>query len=123
MSAGWRNWYCTGNHNQQQAKNKMGTQEIVLIGIAVLLLFGGKKIPELMRGLGKGMREFKDASSGVRREIEDTVNEVERAAKTDPPKKPRELAAAKPDAPAGTKETTPAGAVSAASEPAPKTQP
>jgi sec-independent protein translocase protein TatA len=41
-----------------------GTQEIILILIGVLLLFGGKKIPELMRGLGKGMKEFKDASKG-----------------------------------------------------------
>lgn len=43
---------------------KFGTMEIVLILAVVLLLFGGKKIPELMRGLGKGMREFKDASKG-----------------------------------------------------------
>jgi sec-independent protein translocase protein TatA len=42
-----------------------GTQEIVLIVIALLLLFGGKKIPELARGLGKGIREFKDASKGI----------------------------------------------------------
>lgn len=39
----------------------LGAQEIVLILIIVLVLFGGKKIPELMRGLGKGMKEFKDA--------------------------------------------------------------
>ena len=38
--------------------------EIVIILFVVLLLFGGKKIPELMRGLGKGMKEFKDASKG-----------------------------------------------------------
>jgi len=43
---------------------KFGTMEIVLILAVVLLLFGGKKIPELMRGLGKGMTEFKDASKG-----------------------------------------------------------
>ncbi|MFM2316923.1 MAG: hypothetical protein RLZZ155_1255 [Bacteroidota bacterium] len=43
---------------------KFGTMEIVLILAVVLLLFGGKKIPELMRGLGKGMKEFKDASKG-----------------------------------------------------------
>ena len=40
-----------------------GPQEIIIVLVIVLLLFGGKKIPELMRGLGKGMREFKDASS------------------------------------------------------------
>lgn len=43
---------------------KLGTGEIILILAALLLLFGGKKIPELMRGLGKGMKEFKDASNG-----------------------------------------------------------
>ena len=41
---------------------KLGWVEIVLILAVVLLLFGGKKIPELMKGLGKGIREFKDAS-------------------------------------------------------------
>ena len=39
--------------------------EIILIVLVILLLFGGKKIPELMRGLGRGMKEFKDASKGV----------------------------------------------------------
>lgn len=43
---------------------KFGVVEIVLILCVVLLLFGGKKIPELMKGLGKGIREFKDASKG-----------------------------------------------------------
>lgn len=40
---------------------KLGVMEIVLILLVLLLLFGGKKIPELMRGLGKGMKDFKDA--------------------------------------------------------------
>jgi sec-independent protein translocase protein TatA len=43
---------------------KFGATEIILILAVVLLLFGGKKIPELMKGLGKGMKEFKDASKG-----------------------------------------------------------
>ena len=43
---------------------KLGTTEIILILVIVLLLFGGKKIPELMRGLGRGVKEFKDASKG-----------------------------------------------------------
>jgi sec-independent protein translocase protein TatA len=43
----------------------LGTSEIVIILVVVLLLFGGRKIPELMRGLGKGVKEFKDASKGV----------------------------------------------------------
>lgn len=42
----------------------MGVPGIILIVLVVVLLFGGKKIPELMKGLGQGMKEFKDASSG-----------------------------------------------------------
>ena len=48
---------------------------IILIALVVLLLFGGKKIPELMRGLGRGIREFKDAKDNVQREMEEHVNE------------------------------------------------
>jgi sec-independent protein translocase protein TatA len=48
---------------------------ILLIALVVLLLFGGKKIPELMRGLGRGIREFKDAKDNVRREIEDHMQD------------------------------------------------
>ena len=43
----------------------LGTPEIIMIAVMVLLLFGGKKIPELMRGLGKGVKEFKDGKDGV----------------------------------------------------------
>ena len=43
---------------------------------AVLLLFGGEKLPELARGLGKGIREFKDASDGVKREIHRNINQL-----------------------------------------------
>ena len=42
----------------------IGFQEIVIIALVVLLFFGGKKIPELMKGLGKGVRSFKDAMNG-----------------------------------------------------------
>jgi sec-independent protein translocase protein TatA len=42
----------------------LGAPEIILIILAILLLFGGKKIPELMKGLGKGVKEFKDAQNG-----------------------------------------------------------
>jgi len=42
----------------------LGAPEIILILAVVLILFGGKKIPELMKGLGKGVKEFKDASNG-----------------------------------------------------------
>ena len=43
----------------------LGGGEIILIVLIVLLLFGGKKIPELMRGLGKGVKEFKDGQKGI----------------------------------------------------------
>jgi sec-independent protein translocase protein TatA len=56
----------------------LGTQEIVIILVIVLLLFGGRKIPELMKGLGRGVREFNDAKNNVRQEIENNVNEVKK---------------------------------------------
>ncbi|WP_419801799.1 Sec-independent protein translocase subunit TatA/TatB [Mucilaginibacter sp.] len=52
----------------------IGTPELVLILGVALLLFGGNKLPELARGLGKGIREFKDASEGVKREIHNQIN-------------------------------------------------
>lgn len=52
-----------------------GGTEWVLIILAVLVLFGGKKIPEFMRGLGKGIREFNDAKTNVKREIEEGMQE------------------------------------------------
>ncbi len=58
---------------------------VILIAFVVLLLFGGKKIPELMRGLGKGIREFKDAKDNVQREIEDHVNEDKKTTATTSP--------------------------------------
>ncbi len=48
----------------------LGTGEIIIIALVVLLLFGGKKIPELMRGLGKGVRSFKDGINEVEKQIE-----------------------------------------------------
>jgi sec-independent protein translocase protein TatA len=56
---------------------ELGMTELILIALVVLLLFGGKKIPELMRGLGKGIREFKDAKDNVRREMEEGMKETE----------------------------------------------
>lgn len=49
--------------------------EWLLIIVAVLVLFGGKKIPEFMRGLGKGIREFNDAKGNVKRELEEGMKE------------------------------------------------
>jgi len=45
---------------------RLGPTELIVIALIVLLLFGGRKIPELMRGLGRGIKEFKDASSGLK---------------------------------------------------------
>ncbi|GAB3642404.1 hypothetical protein GCM10027423_30400 [Spirosoma arcticum] len=53
----------------------LGGQEMIFIFVALLLLFGAKKIPELARGLGKGIREFKDATKDVRENIEDGLKE------------------------------------------------
>jgi sec-independent protein translocase protein TatA len=51
----------------------LGGQELIIIALILLLLFGGKKIPELMRGLGRGVKEFKDASNNpdVKKEEEE----------------------------------------------------
>jgi sec-independent protein translocase protein TatA len=53
----------------------LGFQELLLIAIVVLVLFGGRKIPEFMRGLGKGIREFNDAKDNVKRELEEGIRE------------------------------------------------
>lgn len=50
----------------------LGMSEILVIALVVLLFFGGKKIPELMKGLGKGVRSFKDGMKEVEKEIKDT---------------------------------------------------
>ncbi len=52
-----------------------GGSEWILIILVVLLMFGGKKIPELMRGVGRGIREFNDAKSNVKSEIEEGMKE------------------------------------------------
>ena len=54
----------------------LGTEEILIIALIVLLLFGGKKIPELMRGLGKGVKSFKDGMSDVEKEVKDIDNQI-----------------------------------------------
>jgi sec-independent protein translocase protein TatA len=54
----------------------VGMQEILVIGLFVLIFFGAKKIPDFMKGLGKGVREFKDAVKDVKREVEDTTKEA-----------------------------------------------
>ena len=60
----------------------LGFQEILLIAVVILVLFGGRKIPEFMRGLGKGIREFNDAKSNVKKELEEGMNEKDQHAKS-----------------------------------------
>jgi len=55
----------------------IGGPEMILIVFVALLLFGGEKLPEIARGLGKGIRDFKDASEGVKREITNQINNYE----------------------------------------------
>lgn len=53
----------------------LGMSEILLIALVVLLFFGGKKIPELMKGLGKGVRSFKEGMSEIEKDIKETPAE------------------------------------------------
>ena len=55
----------------------LGGPEVIVILFAILLLFGGKKIPELMRGLGKGIKEFNNARSTIESELKDGMRELE----------------------------------------------
>jgi len=54
----------------------IGGQELVFIALIILLLFGGKKIPELMKGIGKGVRSFKEGMNNVEKEI-DEIKDIE----------------------------------------------
>jgi sec-independent protein translocase protein TatA len=54
-----------------------GGTEWILIVLAVLILFGGRKIPEFMRGIGRGIREFNDAKANVKQEIEEGMKDKE----------------------------------------------
>ena len=54
----------------------LGGGEVTVIVLVILLFFGSKKIPELARGLGRGMREFKDATQGIQREIEESSKPI-----------------------------------------------
>jgi len=55
--------------NYQLIFGTLGTPEIIIIAFAILLLFGGKKIPELMKGIGKGVKNFKEGVKGIEDEI------------------------------------------------------
>ena len=56
----------------------LGAPELILIAAVILLLFGGKKLPELMRGLGKGAREFKEAKDGVTEQVSSAMKQEEK---------------------------------------------
>ncbi|MGZ3757525.1 MAG: Sec-independent protein translocase subunit TatA/TatB [Mucilaginibacter sp.] len=77
----------------------IGGGEIILIMLVALLLFGGEKLPELARGLGKGIRDFKDASEGVKREIANQIDSYE-SKKTETPAAPVETPEVVHEAPA-----------------------
>lgn len=57
-----------------------GGPELLLIAFVVLLLFGGKKLPELMKGLGKGIREFNNAKANIESEVRDSMKEIDNPA-------------------------------------------
>ena len=59
----------------------LGPWEIALVILAIIILFGGKKLPELARGLGLGLREFKKAKQEIKDEVKNVTNEVEDAEK------------------------------------------
>ena len=61
----------------------LGGSEMILIILVILLLFGGKKIPELMRGIGSGIREFNDAKSNVKKQIEEGMKEKDSSKEAD----------------------------------------
>lgn len=61
--------------------SSLGVGEIVIIALIVLLFFGGKKIPELMKGLGKGVKSFKEGVNGIENEINASGNDVKKEEK------------------------------------------
>ena len=60
----------------------LGTPEVIMIFLAIVLLFGAKKLPELARGLGKGMKEFKKAQNEIEEEFKSTADETQKKDKT-----------------------------------------
>ena len=55
-----------------------GGQELLVIGLIILVFFGGKKIPELMRGLGSGIREFNNAKNNIEAEVKENMKELDK---------------------------------------------
>ncbi len=69
----------------------LGGGEIFVILLVVLLFFGSKRIPELAKGLGKGMREFKDAMSGIENEVRNASDEKTPPPKPSTPEEPKKI--------------------------------
>lgn len=59
--------------------NGIGTTEIIIVAIFVLVFFGAKRIPELAKGLGQGIKEFRQASKDIKKEIEDSSKDIDEA--------------------------------------------
>ncbi len=55
----------------------LGGQEILIVALVILVLFGGRKIPELMRGLGQGIKEFNKAKANIETEVNESIKELE----------------------------------------------
>ena len=76
----------------------LGPTEILVISVVVLILFGAKKVPELMKGVGTGIKEFKKASRDVQDELQRAVDEPPAPAPVPTPKKPTETVSQSGDA-------------------------
>jgi len=76
----------------------LGPTEILVISVVVLILFGAKKVPELMKGVGTGIKEFKKASRDVQDELQRAVDEPSTPAPVPTPKKPTETVSQSVDA-------------------------
>lgn len=63
--------------------NGIGTTEVIIVAIFVLVFFGAKRIPELAKGLGQGIKEFRQASKDIKKEIEDSSKDIEDAVNND----------------------------------------
>ena len=63
--------------------NSLGPTEIIIIALFILVFFGAKRIPELAKGLGQGIQEFRKASRDIKKEIEETSRDIEEAVKNE----------------------------------------